>query len=115
MIDLRLPLDQDILSAYTELKKAVTNLNDANREYNGGKDILTFPLPHIRMHYANVYNITIFTIPELEHPLISYDNIEENHTTNSEDHITRSIDYANFHSTHYYVLAGENFPNGFIM
>jgi len=115
MIDLRLPLDQDILSAYTELKKAVTNLNDTNREYNGGKDILTFPLPHIRMHYANVYNITIFTIPELEHPLISYDNIEENHTTNSEDHITRSIDYANFHSTHYYVLAGENFPNGFIM
>ena len=102
-INLRLPLEQDIVSAYVELKKAVTNLNNAHREYNGEKDILTFPLPYVMMHYANVYNITIFTVPELEPSLISSINI------------ALITDYTNFHSEHHYVLAGENFPNGFIM
>ncbi len=114
-INLRLPLEQDFLTAYVELKKAVIHLNNISREYNGEKDILTFPLPYVMMHYANVYNITMFTVPELDHLLISSVNIEENHTNNSEDHIACIINYTNFHSEHHYVLAGENFPNGFIM
>jgi hypothetical protein len=95
-IDLGIPLDQDVLVAYASLRKAVTKLNEVNRGYNDGRDILTFPSPYIK-HHDDIYNVTIFPIPKPEDTSglsISTDSSEYNDHNSSNGIADGGINYS---------------------
>lgn len=61
-IALRIPLDEEVLLQFAELRRLVANLNEDNREANGGENILTVRLPYF--DHPNTHERMTFAIPE---------------------------------------------------
>jgi hypothetical protein len=62
-INLHIPLDQDVIIAYAELRRLAAELNEDNRADNDGRDILTIPLPYTV--HPDTHAVTTFPFPEL--------------------------------------------------
>ncbi len=54
--------DQDVLVGFAELRRLVADLNEDNREDNGGEDILTVRRPYFEHPFTHV--VMTFDIPE---------------------------------------------------
>jgi hypothetical protein len=62
-INLHVPLDQDVIIAYAELRRLATELNEDNRADNDGRDILTIPRPYTV--HPDTQAVMTFPFPEL--------------------------------------------------
>lgn len=84
------------VSCLCQPSKSVTKLNEVNRGYNDGRDILTFASPYIK-HHDGIYNVTIFPIPKPEDTSglsISTDSSEYNDHNSSSGIADGGINYS---------------------